>query len=78
LLAKELSSPDFCKNNLGSDIALDTDRMICSGQSFGGMSALAAALDDQPYFKAVVTHDPCFFPSFKMIDAGSFDLRHPT
>lgn len=52
--------------------------MIIAGQSYGGQTAISAALDDQPYFKAVVTHDPCFFPCFPQIDAMSFDLKHPT
>jgi len=41
--------------------------MIASGQSFGGITALKIAMDDQPYFKAVVTHDPCFFPFIQEI-----------
>jgi len=77
-LAQDISSADFCKNNLGSDISLDTERMISSGQSFGGITAISAANDDQPYFKAVVTHDPCFFPAFSKIDNKSFNLKHPT
>jgi hypothetical protein len=73
-----MGESDFCKRHLGAAIALDTDKMISSGQSYGGMSAISIALGDQPHFKAVVTHDPCFFPCFPMIDNASFDMRHPT
>jgi hypothetical protein len=45
-LAQELSAPDFCKNHIGADIALDTDRLISSGQSFGGITAIGAADGD--------------------------------
>ena len=51
--------------------------MISAGQSFGAISALKSAFDDQPYFKAVLTHDTCFFPFFKQIDEKSLILKHP-
>jgi len=35
-LATDISAAGFCKNNIGADISLDTDRMISAGQSFGG------------------------------------------
>lgn len=35
-LAKDISASDFCKENIGADISLDTEKMISAGQSFGG------------------------------------------
>ena len=35
-LAKDISASNFCKENIGADISLDTERMISAGQSFGG------------------------------------------
>lgn len=45
-LCKDISENDFCSKTLGSDISLDLDRMVSAGQSFGGISAIAAAMDD--------------------------------
>jgi len=35
-LVTDISAADFCKNNIGADISLDTDRLISAGQSYGG------------------------------------------
>lgn len=45
-LCKDISENDFCSKTLGSDISLDLDRMVSAGQSYGGISAIAAAIDD--------------------------------
>jgi len=52
-LKKELSWSDQVK--------LATDKIIMSGHSFGGATALLVGNSD-PRIKAVLTHDPWLFP----------------
>lgn len=64
-LIDELHEKEFLEANLAIDnsrsISLDLGRLVVSGHSFGGATALAAAAKDRRV-KAVSAMDPWFFP----------------
>ena len=49
-------------------------KLIVSGHSFGGITALGATCEDNRV-KAVVALDPWFFPHFKELNASKFKIR---
>jgi cephalosporin-C deacetylase-like acetyl esterase len=57
------------KDSLGfSEARLDLSKLVVSGHSFGGMSALGATCEDNR-IKGVVALDPWFFPHYKELNA---------
>jgi dienelactone hydrolase len=59
------------------DIELDLSKLVVSGQSFGGATALRVGRSD-PRAKAVLTMDPWFMPLKKEVVNGEFKgLKQP-
>ena len=55
----------------GDLVKLATEKLIMSGHSFGGATALLVGNTD-PRVKSVVTHDPWMYPITPDCDAGGF------
>jgi hypothetical protein len=74
----ELSQPDYLEKRLGfpTPLNLDLSRLIISGHSFGGMTAIQLAKED-PRVKLCATLDPWVFPFHKEINAGEYVLSIP-
>ena len=73
-LIDEIFQDNFLKNTLGFKefIKIDKDKLIMSGHSMGGGTAVRISKEDKR-IKCLVTLDPWIFPQHKEIDAGEFD-----
>jgi len=66
MLISQISEPNFLQNELNfpSGLQLDFSKLICTGHSFGAMTAISSAAKDER-IKAVATLDPWFLPYSK-------------
>lgn len=67
------------QNKLGLDLpnGIDLSKLIVSGHSFGGMTALAVAKTEPKRIKACLTLDPWLYAYSQDILNGTFHLQMP-
>ena len=73
-----ISEPGFLKKNLKfpEGIELDMEKLVCTGQSFGGITTLSTAAKDER-IKAVAVLDPWFLPYLDEPDPEFFISKTP-
>ena len=59
----EIYEPNFMQSKMGfaSEVSLDLDKLVVSGHSFGGITAISSAVKDKR-IKACLPMDAWFFP----------------
>ena len=75
-LIDELHEDNYLQNYLDfpEGIALDLDKLVISGHSFGGTTAVDIANTDNRV-KACVVLDPWLYPIYKEVELDQFTLQ---